>query len=56
VEFQFRHNNRREADILGKAIEAPEAEAHKLAGASEQAYRRQQIILYVIAMRLKINF
>jgi hypothetical protein len=48
VEFQFRHNNRREADIFGKA--------HKLADASEQAYRRRQIILYVIAMRLKINF
>jgi hypothetical protein len=29
---------------------------HRAGGASEQAYRRQQIILYVIAMRLKINF
>ena len=41
AEFQFRHNNRTNPDIFGEAI-ARTAEAHRLAGASEQAHSRQQ--------------
>jgi hypothetical protein len=40
--LQFRHNNRREADIFGKAIAGPDAEALRLARASVDWKRRQR--------------
>jgi hypothetical protein len=42
AEFQFRYNNRREADIFGKAIAGPDAEAQRLARASVDCKRRQR--------------